>query len=307
METLPEYLKAAREALSYDLRHVARVTNISEKFLESLENGYYHRLPADVYVFGFLRKLSELYSVESDILVHQFKKERGVHENLAKAKVYQSYKPPKFSLTPKTMIFGTLIVFVLFVLGYLFYQVYAINKPPFLEVFEPRDGARITSSSFVVQGKTEIGSTVTMNEQRIFVDSDGNFRQPVSLSPGEKVLTFVARNNFGKESTKALVIYGDFQIQETTYVQNKEEITLVVTVGPNSTWISIQTDNSSVQDETFIAGSSKTYTAKEKFILSTGDAGSTSVKLNGKELGKLGRDGEIIRDIPFTEDSVNTR
>src|SRR3989344_1806082 len=149
METLPEYLKAAREALSYDPRHVARVTNISEKFLESLENGYYHRLPADVYVFGFLRKLSELYSVESDILVHQFKKERGVHENLAKAKVYQSYKPPKFSLTPKTMIFGTMIVFVLFVLGYLFYQVYAINKPPFLEVFEPRDGARITSSSFV--------------------------------------------------------------------------------------------------------------------------------------------------------------
>jgi cytoskeletal protein RodZ len=53
METLPEYLKSARESFSYSVDHVAKITNISPKFVEYMEAGYYHRLPADVYVYGF--------------------------------------------------------------------------------------------------------------------------------------------------------------------------------------------------------------------------------------------------------------
>ena len=82
---------------------------------------------------------------------------------------------------------------------------------------------------------------------------------------------------------------------------------MVLSVGPNSTVVSVKTDDGVARDETFIAGSSKTYTAKSKIVISTGDAGSTSITLNGKDLGKLGRDGEVLRNIPFTVDSVITR
>ncbi len=306
METLPEYLKSARESFSYDLIHVAKITNISPKFLELLESGYYHRLPADVYVYGFLRKLAELYRTDAELLIFQYKKERGIHEQLnKKTPVYKSYTDSKFEVTPKTITFGALAMFVIFIIGYLFFQVHAINQPPSITISGPEDGARIESSSVIVQGKTGVGVTLTMNDQQIFVDSEGNFKQPVSISLGEKVLTFVAKNSFGKQSTKQILVIGDFK--EPPKPDAVAPLTLKITVDPNSTWLSIIRDGEPAQDETFIAGSSKVYTAKNKIILSTGDAGSTFVQLNGKDLGKLGRDGEVLRDIPFTADSVNSR
>ena len=308
METLPEYLKSARESFSYDLSHVARITNISPKFIEYLEAGYYHRLPADVYVYGFLRKLAELYRTDAELLIFQYKKERGIHEQLnKKTPTYKSYTDSKFEITPRTIGYGALAAFVIFILGYLFYQVHAINQPPHLNITDPANNARITQSSVVVQGNTDPGVNLSMNDQQIFVDSDGNFKQPVSLSPGEKILTFVAKNNFGKSSTKQLVVIGDFQTEQATQQSTTAPLTMIVTVGPNATWISTKIDDATQQDETFIPGSTKTYTAKEKIILSTGDGGSTSITLNGKDLGKLGREGEVIREVPFTADSVNTK
>ncbi|KKW29338.1 MAG: hypothetical protein UY73_C0022G0006, partial [Parcubacteria group bacterium GW2011_GWA2_52_8] len=41
-------------------------------------------------------------------------------------------------------------------------------------------------------------------------------------------------------------------------------------------------------------------TAKTKIVLTTGDAGSTRATLNGQDLGVLGKEGEVIRDIEFT-------
>lgn len=308
METLAEYLKAARESLGYTEKQVAKITNISEKFIENLEAGYFHRLPADVYVYGFLRKLAELYRTDPEILIYQYKKERGVHEQLnKKTQQYKSYTDSKLEITPKTIGLGALVLFVVFILGYLAYQVHAINRPPGIVIDQPQDGQRITSSSVVVQGHTDVGATMTMNDQQIFVDSDGNFKQPISISPGEKVLLFSAKNNFGKVSTKQLVVIGDFQTEAAQQPAQQLPLTLTVSVGPESTWVSIQIDDKPAQDETFIAGSSKTYAAQGKILLSTGDAGSTSVRLNGKDLGKLGRAGEVIRDIPFTPDSVNTK
>jgi hypothetical protein len=220
-----------------------------------------------------------------------------------KTPVYRSYTDSKFEVTPKTIGLTALAAFVIFILGYLFYQVHAINQPPRLSITEPKDGARISTSSVIVQGQTDIGVNLTMNDQQIFVDSEGNFKQPVSISAGEKVLVFTAKNNFGKETTRQLLVIGDFQTEEQK--QDVEApLTMTVSVGPNSTWISTVIDGNPAQDQTFIAGSSKTYTAKNKITLSTGDAGSTSITLNGKELGKLGRDGEVLRDIPFTADSV---
>lgn len=302
METLPEYLKAARESFSYDLKHVAKITNISPKFIENLEQGYYHRLPADVYVHGFLRKLAELYRTQADVLIEQYKKERGVHDQITKkAEVaYKSYTDSKFEVTPKTLTFAGLGLFVLFIFGYLFYQVHALNQPPRITITQPQDGARITSSSVIVQGHVDIGATLSMNDQQIFVDSEGNFKQPISISPGEKVLLFSAKNNFGKESTKQLVVIGDFGTKETPVVN---AVNLTISGGPNPTWITVQIDDGAVQNDNLSSGVTKTYFAKNKIMLSTGNAGSTSVNLNGKNLGKVGKEGEVVRDIPFTAES----
>jgi cytoskeletal protein RodZ len=304
-ETLPEYLSAARVSFSFTVNQVSKMTGISNSFIQDLEKGAYHRLPAEVYVYGFLRQLADLYGVSSEDLISQYKKERAIHDSIYKrGGNYKSVEVPKVVITPKVITLGLLGVFVVFILGYLFYQVNAVNKPPQIVITSPVDNARVPTSSVIVQGKTDPGTTITMNDQQMFVDSSGEFKQPVSISPGQQVLLFLARNNFGKSSSKQIVIIGDFQSQEQQNHNQTDPLQLTLTVGPNSTVVSVKIDEGVFRDETFIAGSSKTYTAKSRVVISTGDAGSTSITLNGRDLGKLGRDGEVLRNIPFTIDSV---
>jgi transcriptional regulator with XRE-family HTH domain len=307
METLPEYLKATRESFSYSLSEVSHRSGISEKFLRDLEGGYYHRLPANVYVVGFLKRLAEIYGVDGQQLEGQYKKEREIHESIHKyssGQIYAKSKLSQFSITPKTLVLAGSIIIVLGVIGYLGYQVHAVNVPPNINIAQPKNGAMINTPSVLLAGTVDPGSKLSVNGQSIFVDGSGNFKQLVSVGSGQMILTFVADSTFGKESQKQITIIDNYQNAESSGQPTSAPVSLTVTIGPNSTWVSIQADGGQADQETFLAGSSKTFTAQQRILLSTGDAGSTSVSLNGKDLGKLGRDGETLRDIPFTADNV---
>jgi cytoskeletal protein RodZ len=309
METLPEYLKATRESFSYSIAEVSHRSGISEKFIRDLEGGYYHRLPANVYVLGFLKKLAEIYGVDELQLEEQYKKEREIHENIhkyASGQIYTKSKLSQFSITPKTLILAISILVVLSVIIYLGYQVHAVNVPPKINIVQPKNGEVVSTASVLLSGTVDPGSKLTVNGQSIFVDGSGNFKQLVSVGAGQRILTFVADSTFGKESQKQITIIDNYQSADSSTQPVSAPVSLTVTVGPNSTWVSVQADSGQVDQETFLAGSSKTFTAQQRILLSTGDAGSTSVSLNGKDLGKLGRDGETLRDIPFTADNVIT-
>jgi len=309
METLPEYLKAARESFSYDLKHVAKITNISEKFLESLEEGFYHRLPADVYVYGFLRKLAELYRADSDLLILQYKKERGIHDNITRAaapqQIYRPQLPSKLAITPRTMAYAGVAVLVLFVVGYISYQVHAINQPPAIKISTPADGSVVHASSLVLQGQTDVGVNLSLDGQPIQVDSSGNFKAPISVTEGAKVLTFVASNSFGKQSSRQISIIGDFPDQGLAANQ-APAMSLTVSIGANPTMVTVAADDGQPEIDPLAAGASKTFSANEKITLSTADAGSTFVQINGGQKFKLGRDGQSLNDLVFTPGSTST-
>lgn len=83
-ETLSEYLASVRNTLGLSLEDVAKKTGIKLKFLQGLESGDYKNLPADVYVLGFLKQLAELYTVASDEIVNQYKKEKNIQKQISK-------------------------------------------------------------------------------------------------------------------------------------------------------------------------------------------------------------------------------
>jgi cytoskeletal protein RodZ len=309
METLPEYLTAARESFLYDVREVSHRTGISEKFIKDLEGGNYHRLPADVYVLGFLKKLAELYGADQAVLEAQYKKERNIHQSVhryASGQVYLKNKMKQFSITPKTVIVAVSILIALSVLGYLGYQVHAVNVPPEITITQPKDNETFTTPSVLFTGTVDPGSKLTINGQDIFVNADGSFQQLISVSPGQKILTFDAVSAFGKQSEKQITIVDNYQTPDDAGAPAIAPVSLTITVNPNTALISVQIDGQQPVQETFVAGSSKTYTAQNKIIVSTSDAGSTSVVFDGKDLGKLGKDGEALRNIPFTADSLVT-
>ena len=96
METLSEYLAEVRQSSGLSLSEVAGKTGIKQIFLESLEQGNFAKLPADVYVCGFLKQLSGMYNLEAESLVIQFKKEKSIYGQMHDKKKNRRGQAEKF-------------------------------------------------------------------------------------------------------------------------------------------------------------------------------------------------------------------
>jgi hypothetical protein len=82
--------------------------------------------------------------------------------------------------------------------------------------------------------------------------------------------------------------------------QPQQPVVVTIEVGPESAWIFMEADGLVVQRGTMLPGSTKTVSAEQEILLTSANAGSTKVIYNGKDLGKMGRAGEVIRNVEFT-------
>ena len=294
IDTLGEYLNSVRHQLNFDLKTVGLLTQIRPSYLEDLEAGNYAKLPAEVYIRGFLKSLSETYHIKEQILIDQYEKERGLDPASVKL---VSKKERWFVLTPKTLVIGARILVGLIALFYVVTEIRSVLIPPSLELSDPAADQTVAGDTLVVSGTAEIGADVAINNQAVLTDSKGQFTENLVLSPGLNVVEVQASNKFGKISK----ITRQINSQATPSSPSPASVVNVtVNIGPDSAWVYLEADGVVVQRGTMLAGSSKIVQAKNEIILTSADAGSTDVIYNGKDLGKLGRAGEVIRNVEFS-------
>lgn len=305
LETLSEYLLAVRTKLKLSQEQVSHQTGVKLKFLQGLESGDFGVLPAEVYVLGFLRQLAQLYSTSPVELAEQYKKEQAIQKQMSRPAglLSQSFYGKYFQklvITPKILTLVLGLLFVALTLGYIVWQVWSINKTPALRVLQPADNSVIAGAFVTVRGQTDPGMLVSVNDQNIFVDSQGSFSTQLGLTPGPKDIVITAKNRFDKAAGKTLHITGANLI-------SGGDNPLVLKIdfsGPvDLTYVLDDQPPLSLQ---FAAGDSKTFSAQQKILLSTSDAGATHVSLNGQSLGSLGRPKEQLVDVPFLASSSAT-
>ena len=102
-----EKLKKLRSEGRISLVEASRSTKIQIKYLEYLENGEYEKLPAKVYVKGFLRSYANFLGVNESYLIKLYEREQGIQENIKNTsqeeKIAEPIKFPKFIITPKCL------------------------------------------------------------------------------------------------------------------------------------------------------------------------------------------------------------
>lgn len=293
--TLGEYLNKIRIQHNLDIQTLSLLTQIKPAFLVSLEAGSYEQLPAEVYVRGFLKKLAETYRIRESILVEQFEKEYGFEpKNFNKDKEKKIY----LTLTPKILAGGISVLTVLAALFYIGLQIKSVVAAPKLEIFDPVSDEKIVGNSLIVSGKAELGAEILINNQAVLVGKNGDFSENLFLSPGLNVIEVSARNKFGKVSKISRQI--NVEIPPTSIALQPQPLTLTLAIGPGSAWIFLEVDGNVVERGTMLPGSSKTVSAHTDILLTTANAGSTRLIYNGKDLGKLGRENEVIRNVEFS-------
>lgn len=279
--TLGERLLKMREDRHMTLSDISRNTGIQIAYLEYLEKGEFDKLPAEVYVRGFLRRYAEYLGVPEEPIVRQYERERGMGESLRvdERTERDSFERGAFQKIPSVLITPSRITATFFIVLALagFLYVYAEYRQfisePVLAVVEPaREVMTVENSFLYVAGKTDPDSRVYINDQPVLVSELGEFREKVEFQPGVNTLVIRSVNRFNREAKKSYSIDARFEtpILEQEAQDNPED-KVDIRVGEDPVWILIVVDGEQKVSEVASPGASWEFFPKREMTLSAGD------------------------------------
>lgn len=208
--TLGEKLRKLRQQYRMSYAEIAKATRIQAKYLEYLEAGQYDKLPAEVYVRGFLKSYARHLGLDDDAFLKLYDKEKHIRENLGQEhSAPESVRYPSMNtwiITPRTILVTVLV----FVLGgtflYLFSEFRSFVAEPQLRITDPLPGATIDGSIVLLRGVTDPGATVVANGEPVFISNTGEFTEELTLSQGLNRITVRATNRFDKTKEETIAI-----------------------------------------------------------------------------------------------------
>jgi len=314
--TLGERMKKIREDRRLSLVEISKNTKIQVRYLQYLEEGDYSKLPAEVYVKGFLRNYAVFMGVNEIVLLKQYDRERKIQQHINKnQEIDKTSKPIKFSsfvLTPKVVAIFSGFFLVIGGFLYLYKGIDNFVSIPRLVILKPIDGVAVDGRSVRVNGIAEKDSKVFINDQPIIVNEKGEFSEDVGLGEGLNKITVIAKNKFDKEAVQSVSVNANYQniIQsqegENQNNQNlsesQKEFELELYVKENPTWISVMVDGNLIYSGILAPESTQKFKAKEKVEITSGKGNDTYVKINGKNEEVLDSSSQVARGIIFTPD-----
>lgn len=306
--TLGERMKKIRSDRRLSLNEISKHTRIQAKYLEYLEEGKYSKLPADVYVRGFLRSYAEFLGLNEKSLIKIYEREKGIQKNIRKTeneeKVIEPLKLTKWVITPRIII-GTLVALLIFsAFFYIYKEVDTFISEPRLVVTNPQEGQKIEGKNVTVKGVTDKDSVLNINGQSVIVGENGEFITDISLQKGNNTINVISRNKFEKESTRSVSVIAEFE--ESNEENNPPEIEseistkniwVEITVKSESIWLEVMADGNIVFSGTLSPDMPQRFEASEKISITSGKGDQTYIKSNGKDLGVLSEKPGIVRDI----------
>lgn len=211
--TLGEKLKKMRGDFRMSLAEISKATKIQAKYLEYLEEGQYEKLPAEVYVRGFLRSYARCLNIDEQTLVKLYERERNIQSNLGRPVFKKTFYPKNFNIssfviTPRSLAIAMIFLLVAGSFFYLYREFQSFAGEPRLVILNPPIDTTtiVETNEITVEGKTDKGARVSINNQPVFVGSDGEFSGKLILQPGTNTITVVTINSFDKEKSETFFV-----------------------------------------------------------------------------------------------------
>jgi cytoskeletal protein RodZ len=263
-ETLGSYLKNLRESKRISLKEVAKITRVRENTLRAIEEDQHHLLPPPTYVKGFLLAYAKYLKLDpNDVLLRYEKGLKG--ESVAPAppqppKPIQKVSPaqPKKKIlwnTRQTWVVAGVIVASLII--FYFFSPYP-SKPPVVRIPEKP----ISQEKSPIVPSSPLIATAPVQKEKPVAE--------VKPSPAPSL-----------------------PVAATTLVLEKKPVSLKLKAVEEA-WVSLQVDDEPQKEMTLKPGQGISVQASNRIRMILGNAGGTELILNGKELERFGKSGEVV-------------
>ena len=315
--TLGERMNKIRSDRRLSLYEISKSTRIQLKYLEYLEAGEYEKLPADVYVRGFLKSYADYVGVNEKGLVRLYERERNIRRNIRKIDEEERIVGPvnlaKWVITPKIIAGAAVFLLIFFGFFYLYREIDKFISTPKLVITSPENGQTVESEVTNVKGTTEKDSEVFINDQPVSINDGGEFQQEVRLQKGLNNITVRSINKFEKETTRSISIQANYNepqisvpdMDSSAGAGSDKKVSLEISVITEPTWLSLEADGSIVFSGVVSPGELKNFEAKERISVTSANGKNTLIKINGKDKGPLGNSQGLVKDMVFDVNSLN--
>ena len=287
MDSFGEYLKRERELRGVTLEEIAKASNISKTYLNSLENDDFENLPAEVFIKGFIRCYAENTGMDGSEAVLAYNSFIANKRISQPASEISTETPIESNV--KTPFFMTIVILVVASSLMVFYYVKKNSeiKPSFaseekisqrvdeIVVEESKSNADIVPDSDIIEEKDLIG--------------------PKEIQPQPQEEGISDNLNLPPPANKE-------EVTETKKVM--DSLTLSVEATENA-WLSLAIDDAEIKEALLKAGETATWKAKEKFVVTLGNVTGTHLKLNDEDIILPNASSNVIKDFSITLDNIN--
>ncbi len=209
MHTVGQILKETREIKLYTLEDVEKHTKIRKELLIALENDDFGKLPPLTFIQGFVKNYGRFLGIDTNNLLAILRRdfESKKHPPLILESLSKQLNYKRILLTHSRLVGFVFAIAVLGFFTYLWFEYRQFVGAPKLEVTSPVQGQTVEMTSIVVSGATDPESRVSVNDQEISTDANGNFTEEIKLSSSVNNITIEATSRFGQSSKVERTVY----------------------------------------------------------------------------------------------------
>lgn len=218
IQTLAELLVHAREQSGKTVADAAQVLQISPLYIEALESGEYQKLPCYVYTRNFVKKYGKWLKLNLKSLVETFDQEWQLFTKMQTSLPLpekQTINRTDFWKMPRWFRWVGASLVVTAMLSYLGHELYSLRQAPMLVVDTPQEEMVTDRQLVQITGATEPEVEISINQQTILSDSDGNFSEMVALQPGLNLIEVSAKKKYSDEAT----VYRKIIVDQNVFTQ----------------------------------------------------------------------------------------
>lgn len=277
MKEFADELRSSREAKQISLSDISSATKIQLKYLRLIEEGNFSFLPQP-YVRAFVRDYAKALQLDSDEVLHRYDvlhetMERSIEAQQPERKTPQASPYAEEDISPPQTGFSR--------------SLWLSFRGLLRENVHQRKFVPVIAVVFLVAAVVLVANLTRDSKKESTVETP--FEQIIREK--ERVTSGLPDSGMtGTQAASGSLAFSDSLILEGTTT--------------NQVWMRLLIDDRKPEEYLFSPKVQRTWKAREKFLVTLGDAGGITFRLNGKDLGTLGKPGTVIRNTLITRDGV---
>lgn len=298
MASLGDKFQTAREAQGATLEQMASRTRIQEAYLRALEEGSFDQLPERVFTKGFVRAYARALELDEEECLRLFaecsasfyqdeKESEGVRT------LFLRKEDERKERTSRAMV--VLLVGGLLLLGGM---VLLQQQSPSRSIFSRFSQQPVEPRDEVVSEPTRANEVATDRQPSSVEPPD----DVSSVSNTESVLETEAPETFAESAVDdgeaAPSPSSPDSVPAPASTTDSENGPLVLEIRTlDMTWAVIRSDEDTPHEVLLRTGEVVRWQARDRFLLTLGNAGGVEARLNGQLQGPFGESGVVVRDV----------